>query len=255
MTDIFNLDNRIALITGSSGGIGLRLAEGLATHGATIVLNGRDAARLERAYARLAAQYPQRVHQRGFDVTDATAVERHVAEIEATIGEIDILINNAGVQHREPLLDIGLDDWDRVLALDLTAPFLVGRTVARGMVERGRGKIVNIASVQSELARPGIGAYTAAKGGVRNLTRAMAAEWARHGLQVNALAPGYFDTELTAALVADPEFTAWIAGRTPAGRWGHLDDLVGPVVWLSSAGSDFVNGQTIYVDGGMTTVI
>ncbi|NUP74793.1 MAG: SDR family oxidoreductase, partial [Sinomonas sp.] len=161
----------------------------------------------------------------------------------------------AGIQHRVPLFDLDLADWDRVIRTDLTSAFLVGRAAARGMAERGAGKIINICSVQTDLARPSIGAYTAAKGGLRNLTRAMTAEWAGSGLQINGIAPGYIHTEMTQNLVDDAEFNAWILGRTPARRWGTVDDVAGPVVWLASAASDFVNGQTIFVDGGMTVVV
>jgi len=253
---LFDLTGTVALVTGSSRGIGRALAEGLAGAGATVVLNGRDTARLERTRAGLAERFGEdRVHAYAFDVTDAAAVDAAVAEAEATVGPLGVLINNAGVQHRVPLVDLDVADWRRVIDTDLTAAFLVGRAVARGMIGRGRGKIVNVASVQSDLARPGIAPYTAAKGGLRNLTRAMAAEWAAAGLQVNALAPGYLATEMTQALVDDEQFTAWVVGRTPAARWGTTADLVGPTVWLASAASDFVQGQTIFVDGGMTVVV
>ena len=253
---LFDLTGTLAMVTGSSRGIGRTLAEGLLGAGATVVLNGRDADRLATTRAALSGRFgPDRVHAYGFDVTDEAAVERAVATVEAEVGPIGILVNNAGVQHRVPLLDLEVADWRRVLDVDLTSAFLVGRAVARGMVARGRGKIVNVASVQSDLARPGIGAYTAAKGGVRNLTRAMAAEWAGSGVGVNALAPGYLATEMTRALVDDEEFSAWVVGRTPAARWGTTADLVGPLVWLASPASDFVSGQTIYVDGGMTIVV
>lgn len=253
---LFDLTSTVALVTGSSRGIGRALAEGLAGAGATVVLNGRDTDRLERTRAELAERFGEdRVHAYAFDVTDAAAVDAAVAEVEAAVGALGVLVNNAGVQHRVPLVDLDVADWRRVLDTDLTAAFLVGRAVARGMISRGRGKIVNIASVQSDLARPGIAPYTAAKGGLRNLTRAMAAEWAGAGLQVNALAPGYLATEMTQALVDDEQFTAWVVGRTPAARWGTTADLVGPAVWLASPASDFVQGQTIFVDGGMTVVV
>lgn len=166
-----------------------------------------------------------------------------------------IIVNSAGVQHREPLIDLDLQDWERVIQTNLTSTFIVGREAARYMLPRGKGKIINIASVQADLARPTIGPYTASKGGVRNLTRAMAAEWAGSGLQINALAPGYIHTTMTQNLVDDPKFNDWVIGRTPAGRWGTVEDLIGPAVWLAGDGSDFVNGQVIYVDGGMTVVV
>ena len=253
---LFDLTGTTALVTGSSRGIGRALAEGLAGAGATVVLNGRDPDRLEQTRRELAGRFgTERVRAYAFDVTDEAAVERAVAAIEQEVGGVGVLVNNAGVQHRVPLVDLDAADWRRVLETDLTSAFLVGRAVARLMIGRGRGKIINVASVQSDLARPGIGPYTAAKGGLRTLTRAMTAEWARSGVQVNALAPGYLATEMTQALVDDPAFTQWVVGRTPAARWGTPADLVGPAVWLASHASDFVNGQTIFVDGGMTVVV
>ena len=252
---MFDLTGRVALITGSTRGIGNVLARGLAEAGATVVVHGRDDVTAEAARAELDARFPGRAHSTAFDVTDADAVDRGVRAVEQALGRVDVLINNAGVQVRSPLLELPLEDWDRVLRTDLTSAFLVARAVAPGMIARGSGKIVNIASIQAELARPTIAAYTAAKGGLRNLTRAMAAEWAASGLQVNAIAPGYLHTDMTQALVDDPAFDGWVRGRTPAARWGRTQDLVGPAVWLASAGSDFVNGQTIFVDGGMSVVV
>ncbi|MCO1656389.1 SDR family oxidoreductase [Pseudonocardia humida] len=255
-TPSFDLSGLIALVTGSSRGIGRTLADGLAAAGATVVLNGLDEARLDRARAELAADHGRdRVHASPFDITDEDQVSAAVAGIEDDIGPIGILVNNAGIQHRVPLLDLELADWRRVVEHDLTGAFVVGRAVARGMVGRRRGKIINIGSVQSELARPTIAAYTAAKGGLRNLTRAMAAEWGRADVQANSIAPGYLHTEMTQNLVDDPAFNAWVVGRTPAGRWGTGADLVGPTVWLASSASDYVNGQTIFIDGGMTAVV
>lgn len=253
---LFDLTGTVALVTGSSRGIGRALAEGLAGAGASVVLNGRDPERLEQTRVELVARWgAERVHAYAFDVTDEAAVEQAVARVEAEVGPVGVCVSNAGVQHRVPLVDLAAADWRRVVETDLTSAFLVGRTVARSMISRGRGKIVNVGSVQSDLARPGIGAYTAAKGGIRTLTRAMAAEWASAGVQVNALAPGYLATEMTQALVDDADFTAWVVGRTPAARWGTTADLVGPTVWLASSASDFVQGQTIFVDGGMTVVV
>jgi gluconate 5-dehydrogenase len=253
---VFDLTGRVALVTGSSRGIGNVIAEGLAQAGATVVLNGLDPERLEKARTELAARFgDDRVDAVAFDVTDPEAVAAGVDEVERRIGPVRVLVNNAGIQHRVPLLELAVQDWERVVRTDLTSAFLVGREVARHMVDRGRGKIVNICSVQSELARPTIAAYTAAKGGLRNLTRAMTAEWARHGIQINALAPGYIHTEMTQNLVDDEAFNSWILGRTPAARWGAPIDLVGPAVWLCSDGSDYVNGQVIFVDGGMTVVV
>jgi gluconate 5-dehydrogenase len=253
---VFDLTGRVALVTGSSRGIGNVIATGLAEAGATVVLNGLDRERLEKARAELAGRFgDERIAAVAFDVTEPAAVAAGIDEVERRIGPVRVLVNNAGVQHRVPMLKLAVEDWDRVVRTDLTSAFLVGREVARHMVARGTGKIVNICSVQSELARPTIAAYTAAKGGLRNLTRAMTAEWARHGIQINALAPGYIHTEMTQNLVDDDEFSSWILGRTPAARWGSPADLVGPAVWLASDGSDYVNGQVIYVDGGMTVVV
>jgi gluconate 5-dehydrogenase len=242
---VFDVAGRAALVTGSSRGIGLALARGLAEAGCDVVLHGRDAAAVARSAGERGARHV------AFDVTEPEAVERGVAEV----GPLDILVNNAGIQHREPLLELAAADWRRVLDTNLTGAFLVAREVARGMVATGRGKIVNIASLQAELARPGIAAYAAAKGGLRMLTRGMCAEWGPAGVQVNAIAPGYFATDLTRALVDDEEFSRWVRGRTPAGRWGRVDELVGALLFLASPASDYVCGQVLYVDGGMSAVV
>lgn len=253
---LFSLSGRRALVTGSTRGIGAALATGLARSGAAVVLNGTTEAGVEASVNRLRFEVPgAEVAGAAFDITDDVAVEEAVSAVEREHGPIDILVNNAGIQHRQPLLEVAVADWDRVVAVNLTAPFLVGRAVARRMLERGAGKIVNICSIQADLARPTIAPYTATKGGLRNLTRAMTAEWAGRGIQVNAVAPGYIRTEMTQALIDDPAFNAWVTGRTPAGRWGEVADLVGPVVWLSSAASDYVNGQVVFVDGGMSVVV
>lgn len=247
----FDLSDRTALITGSSQGIGLALARGLAEHGARIVLNGRDRDKLDIAAAALLAE-GHTVHTAGFDVTDSDSVASGVDAIEASIGPIDVLINNAGMQFRAPLEDYPTERWEQLLATNVSSVFYVGKAVARHMIARGRGKIVNIASVQAELARPGIAPYTATKGAVRNLTRGMCADWAKYGIQINAIAPGYFKTPLNQALVDNSEFSAWLEKRTPAGRWGNVDELVGAAVFLASDASSFVNGHTLYVDGGIT---
>jgi len=252
----FDLSGRTALITGSSRGIGLAIATGLADAGARIVLNGMNPGRLESTRALLADKFgPETVHARAFDVTNPTQVTAAIDDIEAGVGPIEVLVNNAGLQHRQPLLEVSLADWNRVLTADLTSAFLVGREVARHQLARGSGKIINICSVQTDLARPSIAPYTAAKGGLRNLTRAMTAEWAGGGLQINGIAPGYIHTEMTQPLVDDTEFNAWILGRTPAARWGTVDDLVGPAVFFASGASDYVNGQVLFIDGGMTAVV
>ncbi|MFF2676873.1 SDR family oxidoreductase [Arthrobacter koreensis] len=254
--DMFDISGRVALVTGSSRGIGNAIARGLAAAGAVVVLNGLDADRLEGARAALAAEFGEdRIFARRFDVTDAAEAADGVAWVEREVGPLDILVNNAGVQHRVPMLELDVEDWERVLRTNLTSAFLVGREAARHMIPRGRGKIINIASVQTDLARPTIAPYTASKGGIRNLTRAMTAEWAAEGLQINAIAPGYIHTEMTQNLVDDEAFNSWILGRTPAHRWGSVEDIVGPAIWLASDASKFVNGQVVFIDGGMTTVV
>jgi gluconate 5-dehydrogenase len=251
---LFDLTGTRALITGSSQGIGLALAEGLARHGAEIVLNGRNAAKISDATDALATK-GYKAGGAVFDVTDAAATAAGVADVEAHLGPIDILVNNAGMQFRAPLEDFPAEKWDELLRTNISSVFHVGQAVARHMIPRRRGKIINIASVQSELARPNIAPYTATKGAVRNLTRGMCADWAKYGLQINAIAPGYFRTPLNQALVDDPEFSAWLAKRTPAGRWGNVDELVGAAVFLAGPASSFVNGHTLYVDGGISTAL
>ena len=251
MSELFSLEGKQALITGSSQGIGFALAVGLAEAGAAIVLNGRDAAKLEAAANALRGNGAS-VRTLAFDVTDHASVRAEVDAFEAENGAIDILINNAGMQHRTPLEDFPAEAFEKLMQTNIASVFHVGQAVARHMIGRGEGKIINIASVQTALARPGIAPYTMTKGAVGNLTKGMATDWARHGLQCNAIAPGYFDTPLNAALVADPEFSAWLEKRTPAGRWGNVDELVGAAVFLSSAASSFVNGHTLFVDGGIT---
>jgi gluconate 5-dehydrogenase len=249
----FDLSGRRALITGGSRGIGLAIAAALAQAGAAVVLNARDGAALEQAAAGLRAAGHD-VASQAFDVMDPASVERGIAAIEAE-GAIDILINNAGMQHRMAAEDFAEADFDRLIAINVKGAFFVAQAVGRRMIARRRGKIINIASVQSELGRASITPYAMSKGAVRQLTRGLCAEWARHNIQVNAIAPGYFRTELTSALVADPAFTAWLVARTPAGRWGEVAELGGTAVFLASAAADFVNGQTIFVDGGLTSVV
>ena len=248
---LFDLSGKQALITGSSQGIGFALARGLADAGAKIVLNGRDRGRLSDAADTLRGEGAS-VSELAFDATDHEAVRAAIDGFESSEGAIDILINNAGMQHRTELENFPADAFEKLLQTNIASVFHVGQAVARHMIKRGAGKIINIASVQTSLARPGIAPYTATKGAVGNLTKGMATDWAKHGLQCNAIAPGYFDTPLNAALVADPEFSAWLEKRTPAGRWGKVEELVGAAVFLSSPASSFVNGHTLYVDGGIT---
>ena len=252
--ELFSLKDRTALVTGSSRGLGLAMARGLAEAGAAVVLNGVDPGRLAAAAETLRGE-GHAVREAGFDVSDEAAVAAAFAALDAEEVAVDIVINNAGIQIRKPMVELPSEDWRRILDTNLTSAFLVGREAARRMIPRGRGKIVNIGSVLSTLARPTAGAYAAAKGGLKMLTRAMAAEWAEHGIQVNAIAPGYMLTDMNEALTADAAFDAWVKGRTPARRWGGADELVGAAVFLCSAASDYVGGQLIHVDGGMTSVV
>jgi len=248
---LFDLSDRLALVTGSSQGIGLALARGLARQGAKVILNGRDTAKLNAAVDALRAESYE-VAVCSFDVTDSEAIAAGVERIGRDFGTLDILVNNAGMQFRTALEDFPPAKWEQLLATNVSSAFYVGQAVARKMIPRGSGKIINIASVQAELARPGIAPYTATKGAIRNLTRGMCTDWAKYGLQINAIAPGYFKTPLNQALVDDTEFSSWLEKRTPAGRWGDVEELIGAAVFLSSNASSFVNGQTIFVDGGIT---
>jgi gluconate 5-dehydrogenase len=254
ISPLFDLSGRRALVTGSSQGIGLALARGLAEHGASVILNGRDAARLRSAEQALRADGLD-ARALSFDVTDPEAARESVERVEQEIGPLDILVNNAGVIHRTPLDQFPLDKWEQIMRTNVSSIFYVSQPAARHMIARGRGRIINIASALSELARAGVAPYVTSKGAVRNLTRGMAADWARHGLQVNAIAPGYFRTPLNQALVDDPAFNDWLCRRTPAGRWGELPELVGAAVFLASDAASYVNGHTLYVDGGMTTSV
>lgn len=245
--ELFQLRGRRALVTGSSQGIGFALARGLADAGAEVILNGRDEEKLAGAAERIAG-----AHRLAFDATDHEAVLTAVDRFESEVGAIDILVNNAGMQYRTPLEDFPADAFEKLLRTNISTVFNVGQAVARHMIVRGAGKIINIASVQTALARPGIAPYTATKGAVGNLTKGMATDWAKYGLQCNAIAPGYFDTPLNAALVADPAFSGWLEKRTPAGRWGKVEELVGACIFLASDASSFVNGHVLYVDGGIT---
>jgi gluconate 5-dehydrogenase len=251
----FGLTGRAALISGSSAGIGYALARGLAGAGARLILNGRNTQKLEQAAARLRVEHGAVVSTAAFDVTDGAAVAAGVDRIEAEWGPIDILVNNAGMQRRGPLEQFDEAQWHELMETNVSSVFLLGQAVARHMIRRRRGKIINICSVQSELGRPNIAPYTASKGAVKMLTKGMAIDWGQYNIQVNGLGPGYFKTELTQALVEDAEFTRWLLGRTPSRRWGELQDLVGAAVFLASSASDFVNGHILYVDGGVTATL
>ncbi len=253
-TRLFDLTGRTALITGSSRGLGLAIAEGLADAGAAVVLNGSGPGRLAAAAAALRAK-GHTVHEAAFDVTDEAAVVSAFARLDADGIEVGILFNNAGIQIRGPIVDCTAETWRRVLDTNLTSAFLIGREAARRMIPRGRGKVVNTGSLMSAVGRATVAPYTAAKGGIKMLTQAMTAEWAEHGIQANAIGPGYMLTEMTQPLADDPKFNAWVLGRTPARRWGTPADLIGVAVFLASSASDYVNGQIIYVDGGMLAVL
>ena len=249
--DTFRLDGKLALVTGSSSGIGLALARGLGQAGATLVLNGRDAPKLATAAAALRAE-GLTVHERAFDVTDGEAVQAAIAGIEAEVGAIEILVNNAGLQRRGAFHELAAADWQAVMRTNVDSVFHVGQAVARRMVSRRRGRIINICSVMSELGRPGVSPYTASKGAVKMLTKGMAIDLGPHGITVNGIGPGYFKTELTQALADDPAFSAWLINRTPCRRWGEVDDLAPAAVFLASDAARFVNGHILYVDGGVT---
>ncbi len=251
---MFEVEGRTALVTGSSRGLGLVLARGLARAGARVVLNGRDAGRLEAARRALE---PQRhgAAASAFDITDEAAVSQAVEAIERDVGPIEILVNNAGIQHRAPLEDFPEEQWRRIMEINLTGAFIVSKQVARRMIARRRGKIVNICSLQSELGRKTIAPYAASKGGLKMLTRGMAVDWAQHNIQVNAIGPGYFITEMTKPLAENPQFDAWYKARTPSGRWGDPEELVGALLLFCSSASDFINGQLLFVDGGLSAAI
>jgi gluconate 5-dehydrogenase len=250
----FRLDGRLALVTGSSAGIGLALARGLGQAGATLVLNGRDAARLATTAEMLRAE-GLTVHLSPFDVCDAQRVATAVDAIEAGIGPIDILVNNAGIQRRGAFHEWAVQDWQDLLQTNVHGPFVVAQAVARHMVRRRRGRIINICSVQSELGRPGIAPYAATKGALKMLTKGMAIDLGPHGINVNGLGPGYFKSELTDKLVKDEAFSAWLINRTPSRRWGEVEELAPAAVFLASDASAFVNGHILYVDGGVTATL
>lgn len=251
---LFDLTGKRALITGSSRGIGFALAKGLAGAGAELLINGRNAEALGNA-AKTLAEDGAKVTALAFDVTNPESVNEAIDHAEKEIGPIDILINNAGMQHRSPLENFPVDKFDQLIKTNVNSVFYVGKAVAKHMIARGEGKIINICSVMSTLARPGIAPYTTSKGAVASLTKGMATDWAKHGLNVNGIAPGYFKTELNAALVADETFSAWLEKRTPMGRWADTDELVGAAVYLGSKASSFVNGHVLYVDGGITVSV
>jgi gluconate 5-dehydrogenase len=253
-TQLFDLTGKTALVTGSSRGLGRAMAEGLGRAGASLIINGTDAARSDAAAAEL-RDAGLSAQSSAFNVTDETAVKAAFDALDARGVAVDILINNAGIQFRKPMVELETADWQRVIDTNLTSAFIIGREAAKRMIARGHGKIINIGSLTSELARATVAPYTVAKGGIKMLTKAMAAEWAIHGIQANAIGPGYMITDMNEALINNPTFDAWVKGRTPAKRWGKPEELVGAAVFLASAASDYVNGQIIYVDGGMISVL
>lgn len=252
---LFDLSGKVALVTGGYKGLGLAMATGLGAAGATVVLNGRNQKGVDGAVSELKAQGIS-AYSAIFDVTDYAVLSQHVDSIVKAYGSIDILVNNAGIIQREPLASMEVDDFRNIVETDLTAPFAMAKAVVAHMRKQGHGKIINICSMMSELGRDGVGAYAAAKGGLKMLTRNMATEWARDGIQVNGIGPGYFATDITAPIRVDGHpFNEFIINRTPSGRWGQPDELQGAAVFLSGKASDFVNGQVIYVDGGILATI
>lgn len=251
---LFDLTGKTALVTGSTRGLGRAMAEGLARAGAAIVVNGTNAGRVAEAVGEL-RKAGFTADGVAFDVTDEEAIVAAFEAFDKAGTKIDILVNNAGIQFRKPMVELATADWRRVVETNLTSAFVIGREAAKRMIARKAGKIVNIGSLTSELARATIAPYTVAKGGIKMLTRAMAAEWAVHGIQANAIGPGYMLTEMNKALIENPDFDAWVKGRTPAKRWGKPDELIGAAVFLAAPASDYINGQIIYVDGGMLSVL
>ena len=247
---LFDLSGRTALVTGSSRGLGRAIAEGMGRGGARLIVNGTDRMRVEAAVADMRA-CGHDAEAAAFDVTDEAAVIEAFEQFDAASVEIDILVNNAGIQLRRPLVEFSGAEWRKVIETDLTSAFVIGREAAKRMIPRRRGKIINIASLASELARPTIAPYTAAKAGIKNLTRSMAVEWAASGIQANAIGPGYMLTDMNEALADNADFNNWLMSRIPSKRWGRPDELVGAAIFLASSAADYVNGQTIYVDGGM----
>lgn len=255
MSELFNLNGKTALVTGSSRGLGFAFAQALAEHGADVILNGIRVDRLEQA-AQLLADRGFAADTLAFDVADEHAVVAAFESLDRQNRQVDILINNAGIQLRKPLTELAVAEWHRVLDTNLTSAFLVGREAAKRMIARGKGgKIINIGSLTSECARATVAPYTVSKGGIKMLTRAMTAEWAAHKIQINAIGPGYMATDMNEALLSNPQFDGWVKSRTPAGRWGLPEELAGAAIFLASRASDYVNGQIIYVDGGMLAVL
>lgn len=252
--NLFNIEGKIVLITGATGGLGGTFAHGLAQSGATVILNGRNKEKLDASVKEL-TDNGFKAYGFIFDVTDSRSIKKVVLQIEKEIGNIDILVNNAGINIRAPLSEFNDDDWDRVIGINLTGTYKVSKVVVQKMIENKSGKIINIGSMQSELGRSTITPYAASKGGVKMLTKGMAVEWAKYNIQVNGIGPGYFKTDLTKPLYENEEFNSWLCGRTPSNRWGETDELLGALIFLSSPASNYVNGHMLYVDGGLLASI
>ncbi|NJN25504.1 MAG: SDR family oxidoreductase [Cyclobacteriaceae bacterium] len=252
--ELFDVEGKVALVTGSTGGLGSFFARGLAENGCKVVLNGQSQAKVD-AQVREFNDLGFQVLGYAFDVTNTPQINDCVKNITNEIGQVDILVNNAGVNLRAPLEDFDDADWDKVIGINLTGAYKVSKAVVAGMIARRSGKIINIGSMQSELGRPTIAPYAASKGGIKMLTKGMAADWARYNIQINGIGPGYFKTDMTRALHEDPAFDAWLCGRTPSNRWGDPEELIGALLFLSSAASSYVNGQMFYVDGGMLATV
>lgn len=250
ITELFNVSGKIALITGSTGGIGSALAKGLGENNSIVVLNGRDKKKLGEQYDELRS-LGLRVHAYSFDITNSEQTANAISQIQYDVGNIDILINNAGITVRNKLEVFNDEDWDKIIAVNLTAAYRVAKAVVPGMISRRSGKIINIGSMQSELGRPSITPYAASKGGLKMLTKGMAVEWAQHNIQVNGIGPGYFKSEMTRSLYENPDFDRWLCSRTPSARWGNMEELLGALLLLASPASSYMNGQMIYVDGGL----
>ncbi len=250
MKNIFSIEGKVALVTGSTGALGNTFARGLAQHGATVILNGRNNAKLVEKVQELVDE-GFKAYGFAFDVTRSEEINLAISRIEKEIGPVDILVNNAGINLRASLEEFKNEDWDKVIGINLTGPYLVAKAVVQSMIKRKSGKIINIGSVQNELGRPTIAPYAASKGGLKMLTKGMATDWAKYNIQVNGIGPGYFKTEMTKPLYENPEFDAWLCGRTPSNRWGDPEELMGALLFLASDASSYVNGHMIYVDGGL----
>ncbi|MEO1011918.1 MAG: gluconate 5-dehydrogenase [Bacteroidota bacterium] len=255
-TELFDLNGKVALVTGSTHGLGMAMAIGLGKAGATIVVNGNSSQqKIDEAVAQYDNEGIRAVGYK-FNVADEEQVIANVDEIQKEVGPMDILVNNAGIIQRTPLEEMKASDFRKIIDVDLVSPFIMSKHVVKGMIARKKGKIINICSMMSELGRNTVGAYAAAKGGLKMLTRNMATEWGKHNIQVNGIGPGYFATSQTAPIRVDGHpFNDFIIGRTPANRWGNPDDLAGAAIFLASKASDFVNGHILYVDGGILATI